>query len=168
MTISITIIGLGPGAADLLTLEAHRRLTEAEEVYLRTRRHPTVAALPDDLHIHSFDHFSQSLPTCDEVYEAIAAEIVRLGQRPEGVIYAVPGHPLVGEATTQHIMALATEAGVPVEIVEGLSFIGPTLSALDLDPLDGLQIADAVVIATQHHPHLSADRPAGCFRNETA
>jgi tetrapyrrole methylase family protein/MazG family protein len=160
MTVSITIIGLGPGAADLLTLAAHRRLMEAEEVYLRTRQHPTVAALPDDLHIHSFDHFYQSLPTFDEVYEAIAAEIVRLGQRPEGVVYAVPGHPLVGEATTQRILALAADAGVTVETVEGLSFIGPTLSALDLDPLDGLQIADAVVIAAQHHPHLSADRPA--------
>jgi tetrapyrrole methylase family protein/MazG family protein len=76
------------------------------------------------------------------------------------VIYAVPGHPLVGEATTQRILALAAEKGLAVEIVEGLSFIGPTLSVLSLDPLDGLQIADAVSIAEKHHPSLSADRPA--------
>lgn len=156
---SITIVGLGPGAADMLTLEAQRRLAAAGDVYLRTQRHPTVAALPDNLRIHSFDHIYQSLPTFEAVYEAIAAEIVRLGQQPEGVVYAVPGHPLVGEATTQRILALATKEDVTVEIVEGLSFIGPTLSALGLDPLDGLQIADAVVIADQHHPHLSADRP---------
>lgn len=156
---SITIVGLGPGAADLLTLEAQRRLAAASEVYLRTRRHPTVAALPGDRRIHSFDHFYQSLPTFEAVYEAIAVEVVRLGGRPQGVVYAVPGHPLVGEATTQRILTLAAEKGVPVEIVEGLSFIGPVLSALGLDPLDGLQIADAVIIAAQHHPHLSADRP---------
>ncbi len=157
---SITIIGLGPGTANLLTLEAHCRLAAAGEVYLRTRRHPTVAALPADLRLHSFDDFYQSLPTFEAVYQAIAAEVVRLGQRPEGVVYAVPGHPLVGEATTQRILALAKEKGMAVEIVEGLSFIGPTLSALGIDPLDGLQIADAVVIADQHHPHLAADRPA--------
>jgi len=160
MSPSITIVGLGPGTADLLTLEAQRRLSASGEVYLRTQRHPTVAALPGNLRIQSFDHFYESLPTFEAVYEAIAAEVVRLGQRPEGVVYAVPGHPLVGEATTQRILALAAEKGVAVEIVEGLSFIGSTLSALGLDPLDGLQIADALVIADEHHPHLSADRPA--------
>lgn len=159
MNSSITIIGLGPGRADLLTLEAQRRLAAAGEVYLRTRRHPTVAALPDGLSLHSFDHFYQSLPTFEAVYEAVATEIVRLGGRPAGVVYAVPGHPLVGEATTQRILTLAAENGLAVEIVEGLSFIGPVISALGLDPLDGLQIADAVIVAGQHHPHLSADRP---------
>ncbi len=157
---SIIIVGLGPGAAELLTLEAQRRLASAGEVYLRTQRHPTVATLPGALRIHSFDHLYQSLPTFEAVYDAIAAEVVRLGQRPEGVVYAVPGHPLVGETTTQRILTLAAEKGVPVEIVEGLSFIGPTLSALGLDPLDGLQIADALIVADRHHPALSADRPA--------
>ena len=157
---SIAIVGLGPGTSDLLTLEAQRRLAAADEVYLRTRQHPTVATLPDSLTIHDFDHLYQSSSTFEQVYDAIAAEVVRLGQRPQGVVYAVPGHPLVGEATTQRILALAAERGVAVEIVEGLSFIGPTLSALGLDPLDGLQIADAVAVADQYHPHLSADRPA--------
>jgi len=160
MSRSITIVGLGPGAAGLLTLEAQQRLSSAGEIYVRTKRHPTVATLPGDLEVHSFDPLYQTLPTFESVYEAIATEIVRLGKRPQGVIYAVPGHPLVGEATTQRILALAAEQDVPVEIVEGLSFIGPALSALGLDPLDGLQIADAVVVAGQHHPHLSADRPA--------
>jgi tetrapyrrole methylase family protein/MazG family protein len=160
MSGSITIVGLGPGAPDLLTIEAHRRLEAAGDVYLRTRRHPTVAALPEGLRLHSFDHFYETLPSFEAVYDAIAAEVVRLGQRSEGVVYAVPGHPLVGEATTQRILDLAAEEGAVVEIVEGLSFIGPTLSALGLDPLDGLQIADAVVVADHHYPPLSADRPA--------
>ena len=159
MSRSITIVGLGPGSAGLLTLKAHQLLSSAGEIYARTKRHPTIATLPGDLEVHSFDPLYQTLPTFEAVYEAIAAEIVRLGKRPQGVVYAVPGHPLVGEATTQRILALAAEQDVPVEIVEGLSFIGPALSALGLDPLDGLQIADAIVVAGQHHPHLSADRP---------
>jgi len=156
----ITIVGLGPGSADLLTLQASKRLAEANEVYLRTQRHPTVAALPADLTLHSFDTLYESLPSFQAVYETIAAEVVRLGQRPQGVIYAVPGHPLVGEATTQRILTLAAQANVPVEVIDGLSFIGPTLSALGQDPLDGLQIVDAQIVAAQHHPPLSADRPA--------
>ena len=157
MSASITIIGLGPGSADLLTLEAHRRLMAAGELYLRTRWHPTVAALPDDLLIHSFDHFYETQPTFEAVYDSIAAEVVRLGKRTEGVLYAVPGHPLVGEASTQRIMRLADQESLPVEIVEGLSFIGPALSALGIDPLEGLLIADAVIVAGQHHPRLSAN-----------
>jgi tetrapyrrole methylase family protein/MazG family protein len=160
MSDAIAIVGLGPGGADLLTQGARQRLEAAGEIYLRTRRHPTVAALPAGLSLHAFDDLYETLPTFDEVYEAIAARVVRLGERPGGVVYAVPGHPLVGEATTQRIMALAAGRGVPVEIVEGLSFIGPTLSALGLDPLEGLQIADATLVAAQHHPRLSADRPA--------
>ncbi|MFZ5918290.1 MAG: nucleoside triphosphate pyrophosphohydrolase [Chloroflexota bacterium] len=156
----ITIVGLGPGSADLLTLQASKRLAEANEVYLRTQRHPTVAALPADLTRHSFDTLYESLPSFQAVYETIAAEVVRLGQRPQGVLYAVPGHPLVGEATTQHILTLAAQANVPVEVIDGLSFIEPTLSALKQDPLDGLQIVDAQIVAAQHHPPLSADRPA--------
>ena len=53
----------------------------------------------------------------------IAEEVVRLGQRPQGVVYAVPGHPLVGESTVTRILKRAEEAGLPVRIVNGVSFI---------------------------------------------
>ena len=44
---TITIVGLGPGSPDLLTREAWVALSEADEVYLRTARHPTVGGLPE-------------------------------------------------------------------------------------------------------------------------
>jgi tetrapyrrole methylase family protein/MazG family protein len=49
---TITILGLGPGNPAHLTLEAWRVLEEADEVYLRTERHPTVASLPPHLSLH--------------------------------------------------------------------------------------------------------------------
>ncbi|HIC93426.1 MAG TPA: nucleoside triphosphate pyrophosphohydrolase, partial [Anaerolineae bacterium] len=155
----ITIVGLGPGNPAHLTLEAQQVLQEAREVYLRTLHHPTVASLPKHLTLRSFDHLYQEKETFDEVYEEIARQILELGRRPEGVIYAVPGHPLVGEAATQLILASAKERGLPVRIVEGLSFIEPVLTRLGLDALDGLQIVDATELATQHHPHLNPDVP---------
>jgi tetrapyrrole methylase family protein/MazG family protein len=157
---SITIIGLGPGDPSLLTQEAVELLEDAEEVYLRTRRHPTVAALPSHLTLHSFDCLYDSEEEFSGVYGKIAEQILELGQRPEGVIYAVPGHPLVGEETVQRIVALAQEKNCEVRLVPGLSFVEAALIALGIDPLDGLQIVDATTLAEHLHPSLDPDLPA--------
>src|SRR5260221_8349866 len=147
----ITIIGLGPGDPELLTRRAWRILGESKEVYLRTARHPGVEALPPTTY-HNFDDWYDRATDFDSLYHEIAQEVIRLGQRPEGVVYAVPGHPLVGETTVTHILALAKAQNVPVTIIDGLIFIKPQLSALGLDSLDGLQLRDAATIASLHHP----------------
>ncbi len=157
---SLIILGLGPGEAKFLTAEALGLLESAAEVCVRTRKHPTVDALPPHLTVRSFDRFYGEHDHFDQVYLAIAEEVLRLARRPEGVIYAVPGHPMVGERSVQLVLDMAREADIPVRIVEGLSFIEPTLSALGVDALDGLQIADATEIALLHHPPLDPDRPA--------
>jgi tetrapyrrole methylase family protein/MazG family protein len=66
----------------------------------------------------------------------------------------------VGEATVKHIVARAEETGLPVRVVEGLSFVEPTLTALQVDALAGLQLYDAVELAVRHHPPLNPDLPA--------
>jgi tetrapyrrole methylase family protein/MazG family protein len=159
-SMSITIIGLGPGDPRHLTREAWEVLETADEVWLRTERHPTVAGLPPHLTVHSFDALYEEAQDFSQVYEAIAAEVLRLGQRPEGVVYAVPGHPLVGEATVTRLLSRAGDAGLAVRIVEGLSFVEPTLTALQIDALAGLQVYDAVEVASLYHPPLNPDLPA--------
>ncbi|HIC95376.1 TPA: nucleoside triphosphate pyrophosphohydrolase, partial [Candidatus Bipolaricaulota bacterium] len=160
MTKGITIVGLGPGDPAHWTVEARGVLAKAQEVHLRTRHHPAVAALPPHLTVHSFDHLYEEGETFDQVYRAIAERVLDLGQRPQGVIYAVPGHPLVGEESVRRILEGARERGVPVRIVAGLSFIEPVLTHLELDPLSGLQIVDAMDLAARHHPNLDPDLPA--------
>jgi tetrapyrrole methylase family protein/MazG family protein len=157
---TINIVGLGPGDADLLTRQAWHLLSRADEVYLRTRRHPTVAGLPTHLTLQSFDHLYETLEDFATIYETIAERIIALGRRSEGVLYAVPGHPLVGESSVQRILVLAQQADLPVRLVEGLSFVEPVLSLLQIDGLAGLQLADATELATAHHPPLDPDRPA--------
>jgi tetrapyrrole methylase family protein/MazG family protein len=129
-------------------------------LYLRTRHHPTVAALPAHLTLHSFDCLYDSEEEFSSVYEKIAARILELAHRPEGVVYAVPGHPLVGEETVQRIVAVAKEKGHQVRLVPGLSFIEVALVSLGIDPLDGLQIVDATSLAEHLHPSLDPDLPA--------
>jgi len=155
----IVIVGLGPGDPGLLTVEAWQVLQGAREVYLRTRRHPTVGALPSSLVIHSFDDLYDRADTFEEVYSEIASRVVELGNRTEGVVYAVPGHPLVGESTVQRILTLAGEHGLTVRIVEGLSFVEAVCARLKLDPLDGFQIADAMMLAQRYYPEFNPDLP---------
>jgi tetrapyrrole methylase family protein/MazG family protein len=141
----------------LITREAWQVISEASEVWLRTADHPAAAGLPPHLHVHSFDDLYQHSEEFEAVYAAIVGRLMELGARPEGVVYAVPGDPMVGEATVQ---ALTQEAKIPLRIVHGVSFIEPSLAALGLDALDGVFVADALDLAESHHPPFSPDRPA--------
>ncbi len=159
---TITIVGLGPGDPGLLTKAAWDLLHAAEELYVRTEQHPTLAALPSELAIHSFDAIYSGADDFASVYQQIAAEIIRLGSRPQGVIYAVPGDPAVGEATTWLIRELAAARGLAVRVLSGVSFVEPACLALGIDPLarDGLQVVDAMVVAAGHAPPFDTSRPA--------
>ena len=155
----ITLLGLGPGNPDQLTREAWDVLSTAEEVWLRTRQHPTVNALPSTLSLHSFDELYENGETFDQIYDSIVEKVLELGRRPGGVIYAVPGHPFVAEATCPKIARLARDEGLATTIVEGLSFLEPTFSTLGLDPYPRLTLFDAMELSTAHVPAFPPDIP---------
>jgi len=151
---SITILGLGPGKWTDLTLQAHAVLAQASKdrqtIYFRTLTHPTVEplrnALPD-LRLASFDHVYDESTDWETLYQRIAEEVCTLATQ-QHVIYAVPGHPLVGETSVQLILQLARERGLSTSIVAGLSFLEPVCTALQLDPLAaGAQVIDATSLA---------------------
>ncbi len=155
---SITIVGLGPGNGRTLTVEAWQLLSAAERVYVRTSRHPAVADLPAGLKVVSFDTVYDTAVSFEAVYEQIVETLLRYG-RDQDIIYAVPGHPFVGESTVTSLVAAAAEQQIPVQIVPGLSFVEPSLTAVKVDALDGLQIFDAIEIARYHYPPLNPDVP---------
>lgn len=155
---SITIVGLGPGDARLLTRAGWECLTTAQEIYLRTEDHPAVRDLPPHIVRHSFDQLYTTQASFEEVYTAIVERILALGAAGD-VIYAVPGHPYVGEATVLAISRQAPAAGIEVAVVAGLSFVEPVLAAVGVDALDGLQIYDAMDIASRQHPVIMPDTP---------
>lgn len=156
----ITIVGLGPGDAQDITRRAWKVLEDADEVWLRTLHHPLVAHLPPGTQVHAFDDLYERAESFSQVYESIAEEVLVLGRREAGVVYAVPGHPLVGESTVTHLLARARHEDLPVRIVDGLSFVEPALSALEIDALDGLQIVDALDLVAVNHPPMNPDQPA--------
>lgn len=158
--VGITIIGLGPGNPDLLTRQVWQILQNAPEIYLRTKQHPVVDSLPERLVVHSFDVLYDSLETFEQVYQQIIETILHLGRRPEGVIYAVPGHPLIAEATAPEIIKRAKEEDISVNVIDGLSFIEPVFTALGLDPFPQTVLVDALQLAVSHTPPFPTGVPA--------
>jgi tetrapyrrole methylase family protein/MazG family protein len=159
-TSGITLVGLGPGDPSLLTRQAWDLLQNISEIYLRSRQHPTVAGFPPSLRVKSFDYLYQDGESFEYVYDQIVEQILNLGERPEGVVYAVPGHPFVAEATTPRIASRAREAGIPVRVVEGLSFLEAAFAVLEVDPFPHTTLVDALELAAAHHPSIPPDRPA--------
>lgn len=156
----ITLLGLGPGDASQLTREAWEVLSQAGEIWLRTRQHPAVDGLPASLVVHSFDELYETGESFDAVYARIVERVLALGARLDGVIYAVPGHPFVAEATGPKIMEQANQRGLAVRVVEGISFLEPVCSALGMDYFPHSALVDAFELVTRHVPNFPPDAPA--------
>lgn len=160
MSDEIVIVGLGPGDPGLLTREAWQVLSAADTVWLRTRQHPTVAGLPDGPVYHSFDALYETHDSFAALYTAIVDKVLDLARQEQRVVYAVPGHPLIGEVTVHQLVHRAEIENLSTRVVAGVSSIEPMLTALRVDPFyTGLQIVDAYDLATQHHPILCVDLP---------
>ncbi len=148
----ITLLGLGPGNPLHLTREAWQILENSPEIWLRTRRHPVVLGLSESIELYSFDDLYESSIDFKEVYAAIVEKVLELARRPGGVVYAVPGHPFVAEATGPEIARRAGSQGIPLRVVEGLSFLEPVFTALGLDPFPGTALVDALELASLQVP----------------
>ncbi len=140
----ITILGLGPAGGEKLTLEAWKHLETIETIYLRTNLLPIVADLPAKLKVVSFDHLFEEDATTLLAVEEIASAILNAAAGGKAVTYGVPGSPTVAEETVKAILDLARQAGIPVRIIDGMSFLGPVCQALGIDFSPALNIVDGL------------------------
>jgi tetrapyrrole methylase family protein / MazG family protein len=155
----ITVVGLGPGDPALLTRQVWELLQRVDRLYLRTRVHPTVEALPPAVALHSFDALYEQAASFAQIYASIADTLLAEARAGRPVCYAVPGDPLVAEATTRRLLARARAEGLPVRVLSGLSFLEPLCAALGLDPLErGMQLVDALDLIPEPAP--ASDEPA--------
>src|SRR5437763_1232977 len=139
---SITVVGLGPGPYDLLTLGTARILESGVPVRLRTAHHPTVDRFPPAVRWTSFDHLYETLPDFQAVYAAIVEALLAEARAGAEVVYAVPGDPTLGEATVALLRERADAEGLACQILPGVSFVGPALQAVPATTVDNLQLRD--------------------------
>ena len=143
----ITIVGLGPSNRKHTSVGAWELLLAAPTVFVRTARHPVVDELREQgVNLISFDGLYDTAESFDEVYQGIASRLLDAAGRGD-VVYAVPGHPLVGERAVGIVMARAADAGIEVRLVGSESFIEPVLEAVGVGFDIGLKILDALTIS---------------------
>ena len=139
---TLTIVGLGPGAAGHLSLET-LKLLEERFVILRTEVHPTVAELKRrGISFISCDAWYEKEATFEEVYDKISSFVIEQAKNKE-VVYAVPGSPLVAERTVSLLREKAKRNNIPLTIKPAMSFLDLAYVDLGIDPIDGLRIIDA-------------------------
>jgi tetrapyrrole methylase family protein/MazG family protein len=140
----LTVIGLGPGSKESLTLGAIEKMKESKKILLRTQKHPVVDYLTNQgFSMESLDHYYDQKDSFDEVYDAIADNIIERLQK-EDVVYAVPGSPFVAEYTVQRLLERAEKYGYDIEFIPSMSFIEAIFQVLKKDPIEGLQIIDGL------------------------
>lgn len=147
----IHIVGLGPGDPRHVTVETRELLASGLPVILRTRHHPSMAALAPAA--EDCDDLYRAGESFDAVYDKVVARVMaRAGDGP--VVYAVPGHPLFAERTVTRLLGAAHESRIPVKVYAAVSFLDVAASSLALD-LGEIQVCDATATL-----RLDAQRPA--------
>ncbi|MBA3726311.1 MAG: nucleoside triphosphate pyrophosphohydrolase [Armatimonadetes bacterium] len=132
----ITVVGLGPGSRDALPERNLDALRSASRVILRTQVHPIVALLTaEGIAFESCDDLYESCGDFDELYDSIADRVLASG---EGTVYAVPGHPSVGEDSVR-ILGQMTQ----IKVFAAPSFIDVVLAELGRSFSGSLQVWNA-------------------------
>ncbi|MBO5652257.1 MAG: tetrapyrrole methylase [Selenomonas sp.] len=145
----ITVIGLGPGHAGLITRESWALMENAEHLILRTKIHPTVAALDEaGITYTTYDGYYEEAADFETLYRSIATNLLKKAEELDNLVYVVPGSPLVAERTVVLLRDMAKDTSVEVDIRPGMSFVEVMYTRLGIDPVEGLTILDALDIET--------------------
>ncbi|MDM5196838.1 nucleoside triphosphate pyrophosphohydrolase [Fictibacillus enclensis] len=142
MSRTITIVGLGAGDLDQLTLGVYRLLQKTDHLYVRTKDHPAVEELQkEEIHMTFFDDIYEKHDGFEAVYREITSVLFEKALEDD-IVYAVPGHPLVAEQTVQILLKEAGGKEIQVKVAGGKSFLDEMYTALKIDPIEGCQILD--------------------------
>ena len=133
----VVIVGLGPAGPELATAGTVAAIERVVMRFGRTQRHPAASVLGA---AEWFDDIYDRADTMAQVYETILERIVDAATSEGEVLYAVPGSPLVAEAT---VRLLCADDRIDCEVLPALSFIDLTWARLGIDPIDlGVRLVD--------------------------
>lgn len=145
MSARVSLVGAGPGAADLLTLRAAQRLAEADLVLYDALVDPQVLALA--LRAQRFCVGKRAgRPSVSQ--QAIERVMVRAARRGRRVVRLKCGDPFVLGRGGEEALALAA-AGLAFEVVPGVTS-AVAAAALSGIPVTHRGLASAFVVVSGH------------------
>lgn len=138
--IKLRVVGLGPGDLSWIPQRNVDALKSASMVLLRTEVHPSTQLLLEErIEFQGCDHFYESADSFQELYLAIAQRAAAL---PDDAVFAVPGHPMIGEESVRLLSSLRD-----IEVFAAPSFIDAVMASARASFSGALQVWNA------HDPH---------------
>jgi tetrapyrrole methylase family protein/MazG family protein len=142
---TLYVVGLGPGNLDMIPVRNLKILQNISPLYLRTERHPAANELEEQgIDFTSFDDCYEQHQTFENVYETIVDKLFASLAHHKEIVYAVPGHPFVAEATVKIIKERAAKENIELIIAPAMSCLDAIYNVLGLDPTSGILIKDAL------------------------
>lgn len=123
----LSLVGAGPGAADLLTLRALNRLHQADAVFYDRLVDPEVVAMANPAAARIY--VGKSLGTPDWPQDRINAAITSAALQGQQVVRLKSGDPSVFGRATEELQAAAAH-GIPTEIIPGITAASAAAAAL--------------------------------------
>src|SRR5438105_3809506 len=134
----VSVVGLGPGPADLVTPAAQTRLRlPGARVFVRTRFFPNLDQLLAGVEWQSLDDLYEHAASMPELQSAMAKRVLEASSSE--VVLAVPGDGTLGEAVLDQLRA----GGAVVELVAGVPLGLAALVVAGLSAADGAQLVEA-------------------------
>ncbi|MBU5486718.1 nucleoside triphosphate pyrophosphohydrolase [Clostridium sp. MSJ-8] len=145
----IYIVGLGPGDYRALTIGALEVLENNNNIYLRTDHHPMAEYLQEkNISYKTYDYLYDDIEDFEELYMTIADKVLEEASNKD-IVYAVPGHPLIGEKSVTNLIQKCDEVNIEYQIIAASSFVDAITERLQLDMQEGLKVIDVFEIDKQ-------------------
>ena len=158
--VAIKVVGIGPAGRDLISEGSLKAIFMAKKVVFRTLVHPGATELSLEIEgagieTSSFDSLYQRAIGFDELYCEMVEELVTMASAlPDGYLcYVVPGSASVAESSVKRLRGVQ---GIELTVLPAVSFLDLAFEALEVDPIDGFKVVDALELLAA--PNLASDR----------
>ena len=142
----ITVVSLGPGSRDCLTLGGLTAMKNAEKLVLRTNRCDAAAYLLEKgLSFETLDELHEQSEDFDELCEMVTEKLLAMAEENE-ICYAV-----LDASADETVKALAGQA--ELQIIPGMPLSAPFLSAAPQEKIE-IQTASSLEITGTQNPLL--------------
>lgn len=142
---TITIVGLGPGRIQDMTVAAYRALFEQKgRKVFRTLQHPVAQeAVEKKIPLESLDALYETADSMTDVEQEIYRKLIKISEQEENFFYFVPGHPIFGENVVKMLTSSGLRDKIRLEFLGGISQIDAVMTTISQDFSSGCQIVEA-------------------------